>query len=95
MPAGVEEHAYPPVGAATSDYRFLAHEPGDKIARIRDLAFVPNIQPTAREDPFLLGLMDFRIGKDPWADAFALEIDKIIRIEQLIFQLVFAPIVSA
>jgi hypothetical protein len=95
MPARVEEHAYLPVGAATRDHRLLAHEPGDEIARIRDLAFVPNVQPAAREDSFLLGLMDFRIGKNPRADGLAFEVDEIVRIEQLAFQLVFAPIVSA
>lgn len=38
-----------------------------------------------REDPFLLRLMDFRIGKNPWTDGPALEIYEVFRIDQLIW----------
>ena len=36
-----------------------------------------------REDPFLLRLMDFRIGKNPWTDGPVLEIYEVFRIDQL------------
>jgi hypothetical protein len=38
-----------------------------------------------REDPFLLRLMDFRIGKNPWTDGPALEIYEVFRIDQFIW----------
>jgi hypothetical protein len=91
MAAGVEEDADLPVGAATYDYRFLAHETGHEVAWVWNLAFMPDVQPASRKDPFLLRLMDFRIGKHPRADRLALEVYQFFRVDQL----TVAPITMA
>ena len=85
MPASIEEHAYLPVGPATYNHRLFSHKAGNKVARVRQLAFMSDVQPASREDPFLLRLMDFRIGKNPWTDGPALEIYEVFRIDQLIW----------
>jgi hypothetical protein len=89
MPARIEEHAYLPVGPATHNHRLFSHKAGNKVARVRQLAFMSDVQPASREDPFLLRLMDFRIGKNPWTDGPALEIYEVFRIDQLIWLRLF------
>ena len=49
MPAGVQEHVHRAGLVAAQDHRLLAHARDEEVARLRDLAFVPDEQPGAGE----------------------------------------------
>src|SRR6202022_3128898 len=49
-------------------------KPAMKSPRVRKLAFVPDVQPTSRENPLLLQTMDLGIGKNLRADCLALQV---------------------
>ena len=53
---------------AAQDDRLLAHAGDEEIAGVRDLAFVPDKQPGAGEQPLLLLRVDLVVDKDLAAD---------------------------
>ena len=80
MPAGIEEYVNPPRFVAAQDHRLRAHARGEIIAGARDLAFVPDKQPGAREQFFEFLGEDAVIDKDFAADDAALGIDEAVSI---------------
>jgi hypothetical protein len=74
MAARVKEHANLPIWAAAHYHRLLSHKAGNEVARVRKLAFVSDVQPTSRKNPFLLQTMDLGIGKNLRADRLALQV---------------------
>jgi hypothetical protein len=54
--AGVHEAVHLAVLAAADDHRLATHVGGEEVARVRNLAFVAQVQPAALEDVFHLEL---------------------------------------
>ena len=64
-----------PIGpVAAQDHRLLAHRRHEIVARLGDLAFVPDMQPGAREDALLLLGVDVLVDEDLPADLPDLQI---------------------
>ena len=68
MPAGIQEHMDLAGTVAAQDHRLLAHRRDEEVAGVRDLALVPDKEPSAGEDPFQLFLVDLVVDKDLAAD---------------------------
>jgi hypothetical protein len=66
--AGIEEDVDPVGPVAAQDHRFLTHRRHEIVAGLGDLAFVPDMQPGAREDPLLLFGVDVLVDEDLAAD---------------------------
>ena len=63
MGARVEEHAHLPVVAANEDDRLAADLATNEVARVRDLRFVPDVEPAPFEDVLALELEDLLGGQ--------------------------------
>jgi hypothetical protein len=59
MPATVQERLDRSIGLPHHEDAVLAHESGNEVPRLRNLAFVGQKQPAAAEDFFKLKLIDF------------------------------------
>src|SRR5262245_31137929 len=68
MAAGIEEDVDAAGPVAAQDHRLLAHRRHEIVARLGDLAFVPDMQPGAREDALLLLGVDVLVDEDLAAD---------------------------
>ena len=53
---------------AAQDYRLLAHPRDEVVARVRDLAFMPDKQPRPCEEPLQLLPVNLLVDKDLAAD---------------------------
>src|SRR5262249_27917809 len=71
--AAVDEGAGRAVGVARHDHGLAGHPRGEEVARIRDLALVPEQQPRPAEQPLHLELEHLRIGVDRAVDAIGLD----------------------
>src|SRR5262249_60934298 len=74
--AGIEEHVDPIGTIATKDHRLLAHRRHEVIARLGDLALVPDMQPGARKDALLLLGVYVLVDEDLPADLANPQIDQ-------------------
>jgi hypothetical protein len=74
--ADVEEGVHRPAAVAHHQHRVFAHRGGDEVARLRDLAFMAQEKPAARENPLQLLFVDLRLDKDAAADEAARHIDQ-------------------
>ena len=68
MAARVQEDADDPFVVAEQDRRVEPARPRDEVARLLDLALVPDEEPGATEDPLDLELEDLGVGEDPPRD---------------------------
>src|SRR6266446_7197606 len=76
MAAGIEEDVNATGAVAAQDHRLLAHRRHEIVARLGDLAFVPDMQPSAREDTLLLLGIDVLVDEDLTADLAQPQIDQ-------------------
>src|SRR5712692_7692523 len=77
MTAGVEEDTRLLRAIAAEDHRLFAHARHEIVARVRDLAFVANEQPSAGENAFELLLVDLVVDEDLAADLAGLHVHQI------------------
>jgi hypothetical protein len=64
VPAHVQESADFAVSTAAQQYRIFSHVRGEEIVRMRNLAVMAQVEPTARKDSLQLLLVDLLGGKD-------------------------------
>src|SRR5260370_42408738 len=76
MAARIEKDVNRAGAVAAQDDGLLAHPRGGEIARVGDLALMPDKEPGAREDPLLLLGVDLLVDKDLAADLPGSEIDQ-------------------
>ncbi len=76
VPAGVQEHMHLAGTVAAQDHQLLAHRRDEEVARVWDLALVPDEKPGASEDPFQLLLVDPVIDEDLAADLARRHVDE-------------------
>src|SRR5215472_14421897 len=74
VPAGIQEDVDLARAVAAQDHRLLPHARDKEIPRVRDLAFVADKEPDAREEPFQLLLVDLVVDKDLAADLPRLQV---------------------
>jgi hypothetical protein len=84
MAAGIEEDVDPVGPVAAQDHRLLAHRRHEIIAGLGDLAFVPDMQPSASEDALLLLGVDVLVDEDLAADLAQPQIDQAGAIASLV-----------
>jgi hypothetical protein len=76
MPAHVQEGAHLAAAVAHHENRVLAHIGREKIAGLRDLAFMAQEEPAAGKDTFLLLFVDLRLDEDATGDQSPVGIDE-------------------
>src|SRR5581483_4366844 len=72
--AGIQEHVNLALAVAHQDHGLLAHPRDEEIARIGDLAFVPDEQPGAGENQLQLLLVNIAADENFSADSAVLEV---------------------
>src|ERR1700730_5095587 len=68
VPAGIEEHVGLARPVAAQDHRLLAHARDEVVARVGDLALMPDKEPHPGEEPLQLPLVDLLVDEDLAAD---------------------------
>jgi hypothetical protein len=76
VPTDVQECIDSAIAVAHDEDRVLAHIGRHEVARMRDLCFMTQEEPAAREDPFELLRVDLGIDEDPSTDKPVVGIDQ-------------------
>ena len=77
MAAGVQKDPDFSACRPADQDRLLAHIVGNEVARIRELGFMRQIEPTAAEDSLLFVPVDLFVNKDPRADCAFFQVNQV------------------
>src|SRR5687768_5228337 len=76
----VQERMHAAVAVAHHQDGVFTHVRGEEVTRVRNLAFVAEKQPDAREDPLQLRLVDVRINEDAATDEAVVGINQLLEV---------------